>query len=196
MRADAPEAPTAARPAAEMARLFVALWPEHRVRQAIVRWRERWHWPPGARLVAPRDLHVTLHFLGAVPRERVPALAAALAWHGDAFEIRFGAAQRWAHGLAVVDVVAPPALAVLHAAVGEALRAQGLRTEARGLRPHLTLARRAPGARPPAAPLAARWPVRQFVLAESGGPRGAGYHVLRRYGAVDGDVTSHASGAN
>jgi 2'-5' RNA ligase len=189
--------PPAAAPATpsttDTARLFVALWPDHRVRQTIVRWRDRWRWPPDARLVAPRDLHVTLHFLGAVPRTRVPALAAALAWRGEPFELGFGAVPNWGHGLAVVDVVAPPALEALHAAIGEVLRAQGLRTEARPLRPHVTLARRASGAQPPAVPLAARWPVHGFVLVESGGPRGAGYHVLRRY-AGDGDaVTSGPS---
>ncbi|MCI1192911.1 RNA 2',3'-cyclic phosphodiesterase [Calidifontimicrobium sp. SYSU G02091] len=179
-----------AAPPADTARLFVALWPDHRVRQAIVRWRDRWRWPHGARLVAPRDLHVTLHFLGAVPRTRVPVLAAALAWCGEPFELGFGAVPQWGHGLAVVDVVAPPALEALHAAIGEVLRAQALRTEARPLRPHVTLARHAAGAQPPAAPLAVRWPVREFVLVESGGPRGAGYHVLRRYAAGGAAVTS------
>lgn len=164
------------------ARLFVALWPDAGVRRTLVRWRDRWHWPASARLVAPHDLHITLHFLGAVPRGALPALRDALAWRGPAFELHLGPVLPWSGALAVAGVDdPPPALFALHAATAGTLRALGHRPEARAYRPHVTLARRAPGARPPDTPLDCRWTVHEFVLVESGGPAGPGYHVLRHY---------------
>lgn len=187
-RVDAPaNAPADARAARRAfadanARLFVALWPDAGVRRTLVRWRDRWHWPASARLVAARDLHVTLHFLGAVPRDTLPALRDALAWSGPAFELHLGPVLPWSGGLAVVGIDdPPPSLFALHAAIAGTLRALGHRPEARAFEPHLTLARRAPGARPPDTPLDCRWTVHEFVLVESGGPAGPGYHVLRRY---------------
>jgi 2'-5' RNA ligase len=170
------------------ARLFLALWPSPGVRTALQRVAERWTWPTGARRVPARDLHLTLHFLGAVPRTDVAALQAALALPCPAFTLEFDRAELWRHGTAVLAAAAaPPALEALHAALGERLRGFGLRTEARPLRPHVTLARHAPHAEPPAEPLRVRWPVHDVVLVEScpGAARAAGaYRVLQRYGAA------------
>ena len=170
------------------ARLFVALWPPLTVRAALQRVAWRWTWPAGARRVPARDLHLTLHFLGAVPRTDVPALQAALAVPCPAFTLELDRAEVWRHGTAVLAAAAvPPALVTLHAALGERLRAVGLRTEARPFRAHVTLARHALQAEPPAEPWRVRWPVHDVVLVESrsGVARAAGaYRVLQRYGAA------------
>jgi 2'-5' RNA ligase len=182
MVAAAPPAPLAT------ARLFLALWPSPAVRTALQRVAERWTWPAGARRVPARDLHLTLHFLGAVPRADIAALQAAIASPCPAFTLELDRAELWRHGTAVLAAAAvPPALEALHATLGERLRGFGLRTEARPFRAHVTLARHAPHAAPPAEPLAVRWPVRGVVLVESrpGAARAAGaYHVLRRDGAA------------
>lgn len=188
----APKPPPRSAAVPATARLFVALWPDARVRAALQRWSERWTWspdgpaavPPPAR-VPTRDLHLTLHFLGAVPRARVPELRAALALPCTHFTLSLGRAERWPRGTAVLcaDEV-PPALAALHADLGARLRALGLRTEARPLRPHVTLARRAAHAEPPAAPLRLRWPVHGYVLVESRAGAAGAYRVLQRYPAA------------
>jgi 2'-5' RNA ligase len=109
----------------------------------------------------PRRLHLTLAFLGgAVPEDRVPAIAAALdrACHGRAPVVvdcgglgRFPPAGRprviWlglTHG--------GPALVHLQAAVADALEPLGFPREARPWLPHVTLGRLPDHARSAAAP--------------------------------------------
>lgn len=155
---------------------------------ALQRVADRWTWPAGARRVPARDLHLTLHFLGAVPRDDVPALQAVLALPCPAFTLVLDRTEVWRHGIAVLAAAeVPPPLADLHAALGERLRAFGLRTETRAFRAHVTLARHAMRAVPPAEPPHVRWPVHDVVLVESRGgvarAQGA-YHVLQRYGAA------------
>ena len=127
-------------------------------------------------------LHLTLHFIGPVAGERVAELAEALDVPSPGFELAFGRAERWHRGLAVLRPLAvPPALAALHATLADRLRACGLPVEDRPFRAHVTMARDAPGARPPAAGPALRWRVRGHALVESRPGRDGGYVVLRRY---------------
>lgn len=165
-----------------VARLFIALWPDDALRQALHDWREPCPGGVGTRPVAPEQLHLTLHFLGAVPNQQVPPLRSALRVPFRAFELGFSRCERWPGGVLVVppDAV-PTALAGLHAALGEALRRLGLPAQARAFRPHITLARRHTGPVPPAAAAALRWLVRGYVLVESGARAGGGYDVLETY---------------
>ena len=177
-------APPAAAPAAPpppTARVFIALWPDHRVRQAMQRHAEHWRWPPTARRVRASDLHVTLHFIGNVPRERLASTRTLLAQAGQTFELTLTQPQLWSGGIAVLrpDVL-PPALEQLHQTLGARLRAIGLPTEARAFKPHLTLARRAAGAVPPRVTSPLRWAVGEVVLVESQPGAGHGYRVLAR----------------
>ena len=56
-------------------RLFLALWPDPAVRDALRTWRDLWSWPRGASPVATDKLHLTLHFLGSQPSERLPTVS-------------------------------------------------------------------------------------------------------------------------
>ena len=165
-----------------LARLFVALWPADALRRSLCDWRDPCRGGAGARLVAPEQLHLTLHFLGQVPHPRGPELRSGLRVPFRHFELRFSRCERWPGGVLVVppDAV-PAALADLHGALGEALRRLGLATETRAFRPHVTLARRHSGPVPPAAAAALRWDVRGYVLVESGGRAGGGYAVIETY---------------
>ncbi|MBE0547550.1 MAG: RNA 2',3'-cyclic phosphodiesterase [Rubrivivax sp.] len=165
-----------------MSRLFIALWPDESLRQALRDWREACPGGVGTRPVAPEQLHLTLHFLGQVPSQQIAQLRCALRLPLRAFELRFSRCERWPGGVLVVSPDAvPPALAELHAALGEVLRRLGLPTEARAFRPHITLARRHKGPLPSAAAAALRWDVRGYVLVESGARAGGGYAVLEAY---------------
>jgi 2'-5' RNA ligase len=162
------------------ARLFLALWPDAAARTALQAWQRAIGWPAGARPTAAAHLHLTLHFIGAVPRERLPQLATGLAVPAEAFELVLDDFAVWPNGVAVLcPSAAPPALLALNAALGPALRALGLPVDDRPYRPHVTLARHARGALlagPPPGPVG--WPVRSgYVLAESAG----GYRVLQRF---------------
>ncbi|MEQ1660352.1 MAG: RNA 2',3'-cyclic phosphodiesterase [Hylemonella sp.] len=168
------ETPTAAR-------LFLALVPGGPVRAELSAHIQAWRWNDGAQRYAPPDWHVTLHFIGLVPRTRLDELRAGLSQPFTPFELRFGEPALWPHGLAVLLPMAmPPALQVLHDRLGAQLRRLGLRTDERPYRPHLTLARRAEQAVPPAPP-AWGWRVRGYVLMESTGRPEARYRVLQRF---------------
>ena len=74
--------------------LFVALWPDSATRAAIAQWQRAWHWPLRAAPVRAERLHITLHFLGDVPGERLGEIAAGLQCPFEPFELEFG------HGVA------------------------------------------------------------------------------------------------
>lgn len=164
----------------ELARLFVALWPDDAVRAALHAATAQWRWPPGTAPVRADRLHLTLHFLGDVPRERIGALRAALAVPVAPCELTLARAAVWRGGVAVLEPASVPApLVELHAAIGAALRALGVPTETRPWRPHVTLARRAGTDAPHFAPIA--WPVRGHVLVESQLQPRPRYELIARY---------------
>lgn len=170
--------------AATTGRLFAALWPDPALRRALQAWQAAWTWPPRARPTPARDLHLTLVFIGPAPLERLPDIQAALATATPAFELALDAPALWHRRLAVLTCSQVPAvLAAWQRALAEALRALGLAIETRPYHPHVTLARSAAGALPPAAPPppVLHWRPRGHVLAVRDG---AHYRVLRRYGAA------------
>jgi RNA 2',3'-cyclic 3'-phosphodiesterase len=165
------------------ARLFIALWPEPEVCQVLQAWSRQWLGVAAARPMPAQRLHLTLHFLGDVPRERLPGLQAALALPFRPFVLTFGRAALWPGGIAVLEPERLPApLVRLHGAIGEALQRMALPTEARPFRPHVTLARHAGTAPPPATGPRIRWRVRGFALVASNPPPDGGYRIVQSYG--------------
>jgi 2'-5' RNA ligase len=167
------------------ARLFLALWPDEPTRRGLQAWQQALHWPSTARLTAPSDLHLTLHFIGNVPRARLPELATGLAQPFMPFDWVLDEFAVWHHGISVLQPSGEPpaALLRLHASLAQALRLLALPVDARPFRPHVTLARHGSGARLPegvALPPAVHWHADAgYVLAESAG----GYRVLQRFTA-------------
>ena len=164
-------------------RLFLALWPDPATRDAIASWQRTWTWPERAAPVAPGRLHLTLHFLGPVPAQELSALVAVLKGvPGEGFTLTLGVPEVWSNGVAVLRPESAPAgLLRLHRNLAQCVAAFGLPLDPRPYRPHVTLARRAIGAQPPAAPCL-QWEIaRAYVLARSL-PGGAGYQVLERFG--------------
>lgn len=161
-------------------RLFLALWPDPTVRHLLTQWRDAWTWPRGASPVDPDKLHVTLHFLGALPSERLPALLDGFAVPFAPFRLELGRPAAWHNGIAVLEpLVQPPELLALHARLSDALVALGLKPEGRAYRPHVTMARRAGTAVLPSAGPPVLWDVRGYALVES---KDGVYTVLRDYG--------------
>ncbi len=163
-------------------RLFLALWPGPQTRAKLQARRDAWRWGMDAAPVAPERLHLTLHFIGAVARERLPGIATGLQVPARSGSLDFGEDALWPHGIAVLEPRTPPAaLLELHAALGAALQRLGLPLEVRPFRPHVTLAQHAAGSVAPAEPFAWRWPVRSYALVESQLGPNATYRVLQRY---------------
>lgn len=175
----ADSATRAPRDAPDRARLFIALWPDADVRAALHAVSTQWRWQPGAAPVPADRLHLTLHFLGDVPRERIAALRAALAVPVTPCVLTLDRAALWRGGVAVLEPITVPApLVELHLALGTALRLLGVAIETRPWRPHVTLARRARADVPRIAPLA--WPVRGHALVESRLQPRPRYEVISR----------------
>lgn len=165
-------------------RLFIALWPPDEVRSAIAQWQSAWTWPERASVVPSESLHVTLHFLGDVaPRSVLDLKYVLKSIPAPAFELQFGKADMWQHGIAVLRPGnSPTLLRGLHARIGLALAEIELPVEDRPYRPHVTLARRASGATPPGQDADVRWESRSgFALVQTLGG-GKGYEVLERFG--------------
>jgi 2'-5' RNA ligase len=159
-------------------RLFIGLWPDAALREALARYQAAWQWPRGAARVSHERLHLTLHFLGDVATERVPALSLGLdAVALQPFTLQWERPEVWNGGIAVLRPAACEGLHALHGSVGRVLAQQGFALERRGFKPHLTLARKAVGAVPPVEQQLPAWPVRDFVLVASQ----AGYRVLSRH---------------
>jgi RNA 2',3'-cyclic 3'-phosphodiesterase len=125
-------------------------------------------------------LHLTLHFLGPVRRERLPEVARELVVRMEPFPLLLDRDQLWQGGVAVLcPSVVPHALLALHAGLNATLRRLELNPAREGLRPHVTLARRAARAGRPEPDAGILWPVRGYVLVES--EPSSGYRVLRTY---------------
>lgn len=162
-------------------RLFLALWPDDAVRASIAGWQRSWAWPPGSRLVAPEQLHLTLHFIGNVPAARLAEVVRGLQVPFDAHDIEFGDAKVWPGGIAILRPLATPEpLAGLHGRLAMALRALQLPVEERPFRPHVTLARKASDAAPPPGP-AIRWRADSGYVLVRTLPSGGGYRIVERF---------------
>ena len=84
------------------------------------------------------------------------------------FDSETRARRVWRGGMAVVRAAADPVLDALHDDIVRSLAPIGLAsTDPLPFRPHVTLARRAPGAVRPAQPLDLSWPVERFALVRS-----------------------------
>ena len=169
--------------AEDRARLFFALWPDDSVRDALASLQAGWEWPPHAARVARERLHITLHFLGELPRSRMPELQEAAACAFTPFVLELQETGVWpSNGVAWVRApLAPEALLELHADLGRALHRLGLPVEKRRFEPHVTLARRALRAKPPERMAPISWPVGGYALVESELRPPARYRVMREY---------------
>jgi 2'-5' RNA ligase len=163
-------------------RLFLALWPAPPERHALAAWRDAWHWPHSATPVRDNKLHVTLHFLGNQPSDRVPEFVQGFGVPFSPFHLEFGVPKLWPHGVAVLEPYEEPdALLQLHARLAQALVGLGLTPEERSFRPHVTLARRAAHAGLPSSGPPILWDIRRYALVESRPGNGGGYTVLQYY---------------
>jgi len=166
-------------------RLFLALWPNESLRACLAAYRDAWRWPAGSKPVADATLHLTLHFIGAFARTRLPALASSLAAvPAGEIVLRPDGADLWKGGIAVLRIGSDAELVALHQSLGAVLSEAGIALDPRPLAPHVTLARKARKAEPPAEAPAFEWRADGFALVESLPGRSARYEVLRRFGTA------------
>jgi RNA 2',3'-cyclic 3'-phosphodiesterase len=174
-------------------RLFFALWPQEKQRQALVRATAKATRSCGGRPVLAANLHVTLAFLGSVPRRRVPELAdiarrAAQAFAQDAPPVlRFSALAHWPRQqiLCVLGAEEQPLLHSLAGALKDAAAAAGFSPDLKPFHAHVTVARKVAHAPPRRVLRALLWRCASFALidsrTESAGPV---YSVIESYPLV------------
>jgi 2'-5' RNA ligase len=169
----------------EVARLFIGLWPGPSVRARLAACAAEWPGDVAGAVAVPEPrLHMTLHFLGQVPRHRLRLVAEGLVVPMQPFDLVLDRAEVWRNGTAALcPSQLPEELLTLQRALAAALRPLGIEPEARNFRPHVTLARRAGEAGPPPPGLApVRWWVTGYELVESRMlDTGASYRLVRQY---------------
>ena len=170
----------------QVRRLFTALWPDEALRRRLAEERAAWGLPRNAAPMRAERLHLTLHFLGDVDAAKVEPLREALrALHVEPFAFELVERQVWPNGVALLAPRAvPSAFTQLHADMAEVLQRHGIERDRRRYRPHVTLARRATGARWPDAALRLEWRVSSFVLVESHTHPPVVYRVLDTVGSA------------
>jgi 2'-5' RNA ligase len=149
-------------------RLFAALMPGPQVREAVRQHCGLWEWPPGARLSPPERYHLTLRFLGDVELAAEERLRRELRTaRAEPLELQLALPQLLGRGIAVLMPLPHEGLLALHQRVGAALAAAGVECASSSFTPHVTLARRAAGARPPSDAPPIGWAAREFALVSS-----------------------------
>jgi 2'-5' RNA ligase len=174
------------------ARVFFALWPDAERRAVLAEASRRVHALCAGRLTRDDTLHLTLVFIGAIERARLPELIeAAGRVRTQDFVVDFERLGCWRHNkIAYLSPSrAPQALQQLVAALEQALDGIGAAYDRRAYKPHVTLVRRGDCTRlqeetlnPPI-----RWPATEFVLVESRlSSAGAAYSILGRFSLAGG----------
>ena len=166
-------------------RLFFALWPDGRVREALAGLARQHHSRTGGRPVAPENLHLTLVFLGSVDRrarERLEQGAREVV--GETFVLPLEHLGHWPRPRVLWSAPGESPAALL--GLVRALRALsahcGVEPETRPFSAHLTLARKVSRAPRTGPHPVIRWPVAGFCLVRSHTlPGGARYEVLRSW---------------
>jgi 2'-5' RNA ligase len=169
----------------ESARVFFALWPDDALRARLDTAAGQLHQVWGGRPTRAASIHLTLAFLGEVPRQRLADLTAVgRTLCSPGFSMRLDEADCWRHNrVAFASASQPPeALVELADALGRELRGVGFRLETRPFKVHVTLLRNARCGQEKPALEPMEWVAREFVLVQSVlGPQGSAYTILERF---------------
>ncbi len=166
-------------------RVFFALWPAPELQREFSALAEELRRTSGGRATDPRNMHLTLVFVGDVARERLAELeAAAASIECGPFALDVDRVEYWPGNDIVWAGVSrcPEQLEELVAELGDTLRLRDFRFDAREYVPHVTLLRHARCGPPSPGIEAIPWPVGDFALVESvREAHGIAYRVLGRW---------------
>lgn len=166
-------------------RLFFALWPDDRQREALRDPVKAALTPVEGRFVERGNWHVTLVFLGAFPETQIAGLQEAVgAIEVEPFRLRFDRLDFWARPkiACLAAATVPPELATLVSRLEIAAADFGHRPEDRAFRPHITIARNARPFTPEplAQPVTLAWSGFELMESESS-VRGVRYSPLKQW---------------
>lgn len=171
--------------ASPLVRVFFALWPSQAIARELALHGKALTVETGGRCMRPDTVHLTLAFLGDIPRDRIPdLLSLPPSVTGSPFGLDIDRLGVWSrNGIGWAAPSEPPQpLLVLQEALSRWLRSSGFAPDRRAFRPHITLVRNATGDWPLARIPAVEWDVTDFVLVRSDrDAQGARYDVLARF---------------
>ena len=159
-------------------RLFLALWPDQDTRSRLVAAQQQWVRHP----VPAANLHMTLSFLGSCDLDRWRCIDNAVsAITSQPFVIDMDYLGSWprSHTQWLGTSCAPEALGELVEALDLALGACDFQRGKQRFVPHITLSRKERHLQTQAGLEVIRWPVEEFVLAESLPEAGGVRYVMR-----------------
>ncbi len=165
-------------------RLFFALWPSERQREALRDPVKSAVSNVEGQAVHRGNWHVTLVFVGQFPEQKIPALQeATAAIEVEPFRLRFDRLDYWARPkiACLLSATVPPELAALASRLQAATAEFGVPPEEHVYRPHITVARHARSflAEPLAQPVMLEWA--GFELMESvSSSNGVQYYPLKQ----------------
>ena len=171
---------------ANMQRVFLALWPDDRVRSELADLVSACAAQVDGRPVAREKIHMTLVFLGALSETEIAAVNNCVDGLPDLYaDLSLDRLGFWRHNGIVWAGCrhTEPGLQAFVGDLRERLARLGFRVERRAFSSHVTLLRRARN-RPRLPAPRIDWPVTGIELVRSHlQPTGSEYEVLRRWGA-------------
>lgn len=167
------------------ARLFFALWPGPEVRRRLHAMAVQHLDACGGRAMREETLHLTLLFMGNIPRMQIENLVQATSnVTAGPFSIQLQQFSCWQHNR--IAYVAPgtreKGLMVLGDEVQREVAQECIHFDAQKFVPHVTLLRNIERIMDTKTVAPVLWKVEDFVLVESkSGERGGGYEILARF---------------
>jgi len=152
-----------------MARLFFALWPDNKTQSSLYHVARQFK-NEKVRLVKESNLHITLEFLGEVSEyDQQQLIDQANIIKAEPFEIELSSVGWWEKPgvLWIAPQHIPQSLTNLVESIKQIVEQQGLETDKRSYKPHVTLARKVKQDQLPEQSIDICWQVDSFALIES-----------------------------
>ena len=152
-----------------MARLFFALWPDNKMQSSFYHVARQFK-DEKIRLVKKSNLHITLEFLGQVSKyDQQQFIEKSNHIQVEPFELELTSIGWWKKPgiLWIGPQHIPQSLTNLVESIKQIVEQQGLETDKRSYKPHITIARKVKQDQLPEQSIDIRWQVNSFALIES-----------------------------
>ena len=170
-----------------MARLFLALWPDDKTREQLFDVAKQFK-DENIKLVKKTNLHLTLEFLGEVPDKDKEELIERLNdVKAEPFEIELTRTGFWKKPqiLFIGTTIVPKQLLSLVKSIKKSVKQQGLKTDRREYKPHVTIARKVKQLIVPKETFQISWQVNSFALVVSNSTNeGVEYKVIKEWSLI------------
>ena len=167
----------------ETERVFFALWPDKETASQLAAWRDALQQQTQGRPTHPKDIHLTLAFLGDTPAADIErAILAAEKVSVPRLALHIDTPAYWKHNRIVWAGLQeiPAALNELVSTLRDALSQEKVNFDAKPFVPHITLVRNGrPFQNAELRPI--DWRVDRFVLARSAQNEGSRYEIVREW---------------